>query len=674
MVSKVDKENSSNTVLVCSAWPYASGVPHLGNIQTSLLSGGVFTRYYKLQGFDTLHVSGSDAHGTRIEYEAEKRGISPAELANETHEIIVDLIDKYDIEIDNYTITTNETHHRFVREIHEQMDDNGFILTRSEDRAYCTNCEKFLADRFIVGTCPKCNSEEAHGNQCDSCGSLLEPEELIQPRCAMCGSETIEFRSTKHWYLDLARLQDDLEQYVSEHTKDWHQNVMRFTTNMIEDGLEPKAITRDIEWGIPAPFEGAESKVIYVWAEAALGYVSATMEYFQNQGKPERWKDFWLNEDSYHIYTHAKDNIPFHTLFFPGQLIASEQGYHLPDEISASEYLNWIGGKSFSKSKGVGVYANEALDLLNSTYWRFYLLYFRPERRDVDFSWKEIEKAVNHVLIDNVSNFINRVTSFAYSRYEGDIPDAQVLPEVWEEIHSVREGVEEVIEEGFLSPALRSICELANYGNSFFQREKPWVDDNERVVVSGLQLAKSVAIMLEPFVPAFSGEVYNILELEEPSWENISEEVRGSISEPDVLLEKPDFEEIKANYEELKSGPKKEEVDSESMGQETVDFERFSEMELKIGSVVQVESIEGADRLYRLAIDVGAEETLQSVSGLKESYSQEELLDKKVAVLTNLEPAEIHGVKSECMLLAAVNDEISLLVPDREVQAGTPVE
>ncbi|MFW6070841.1 MAG: methionine--tRNA ligase, partial [Candidatus Bipolaricaulota bacterium] len=495
-----DKDN----VLICSAWPYASGEPHLGNIQTSLLSGDVFTRYYELKGHSVLYVSGSDAHGTRIEFEAEKRGIKPEELANEVHEVILEILEDFNIEFDNYTITTNPTHEEFVREIHRQMDDEGYIISKEEERAYCHDCQRFLADRFIEGTCPECGEGGAHGNQCDSCGSLLEPEELIEPNCAICGSDEIEFQNTRHWYIDLEKLQPRLKDYVENHYDEWQDNVKRFTDQMLRDGLEPRAITRDIDWGIPAPFEGAEEKVIYVWAEAALGYVSATIEYFEKNDDEGSWEDYWFSDDVKQVYTLAKDNIPFHTLLFPGQLLASGQGYHLPDQISAGEYLNWIGGKSFSKSKGVGLFARDATDLMEPVFWRFYLLFQRPEKKDVNFSWNELDKAVNNIFIDNVSNFINRVTSFTYSRFGGSIPDGEVDEDIDDRIADTVDDVEEIIESGGLSGALREICELANYGNRYFQDRKPWETGDEDVIISSLKIARAISIMLEPFVPTFS--------------------------------------------------------------------------------------------------------------------------------------------------------------------------
>jgi len=663
-----DKEN----VLVCSAWPYASGEPHLGNIQTSLLSGDVFTRYYQLKGHPTLYVSGSDAHGTRIEFEAEKRGIEPEELANETHAIIEEILDDFNIEFDNYTITTNPTHEEFVQEIHRQMDDEGYILSKEEERAFCHDCQRFLADRFIEGTCPECGADGAHGNQCDSCGSLLEPEELLEPKCAICGSEDIEFQSTRHWYIDLEKLQPRLKKYVDEHYDDWQDNVKRFTDQMLNDGLEPRAITRDIDWGIPAPFEGAEDKVIYVWAEAALGYVSAVIEYFEKNDSDESWEDYWFSDNVKQVYTLAKDNIPFHTLLFPGQLMASGQGYHLPDQISAGEYLNWVGGKSFSKSKGVGLFARDATDLMDPVFWRFYLLFQRPEKKDVEFSWSELDKAVNNIFIDNVSNFVNRVTSFTYSRYDGSVPEADVKEEIDEKIEETVEEVEGIIESGGLSSALREICDLANFGNRYFQDKKPWETGDESVVVSSLKIARSISIMLEPFVPSFSNQVYEIFQLSDPGWEEVKGRPSGELSEPEPLLEKQDVEELKEEYKEKIAGQKNQMEEKPKMADNLVSFDDFNALDMRSGVIQEVEEIPGADRLYKIQVNVG-EEVLQTISGLKNHYEKDQLRDKQVVVLTNLEPATIHGEKSECMLLAAEGEELALLTPDRELKPGAEI-
>jgi methionyl-tRNA synthetase len=516
---------------------------------SSLLSGDVFTRYYRLQGHEVVYVSGSDAHGTNVVYEALKAGQQPREFAAGVHREILRIIEEFGIEFSNYTWTESPVHYRFITDIHQKMAAGGYIFSQEEERAYCQNCQRFLADRYIEGTCPHCGYEHARGNQCDRCGALLEPEELIRPSCTICGGRDIIFRKTRHWYLDLRKLEPELREYLN--SRDFRGNVKLFTANMLRD-LRPRAITRDLEWGIPAPFEGAAGKVIYVWAEAALGYVSATVEYFQKKGEPERWREFWFGDDLFQVYTQAKDNIPFHTLIFPGQLLASGEGYHLPDQIAATEYLNWIGGEAFSKSRGIGIYCDDALKLLAPTPWRFYLLYARPEKKDVDFSWEELEKAVNGVLIDNISNLVNRVVALANRLYEGEV---EALPEekVLEQIRKVKAEVERQIEAGSLAPALRRIAELAVVGNHYFQEERPWEGDRPEVVASGLQLVKAISILLEPFVPAFSKEVYRLLGLEGPMFDDILKvELPFRVGPASPLLQK--IEEIKCRYAGLKEG------------------------------------------------------------------------------------------------------------------------
>ncbi|RLE33103.1 methionine--tRNA ligase [Candidatus Acetothermia bacterium] len=644
-------------VLVCSAWPYASGVPHLGNLVSSLLSGDVFTRYWRMRGRDVLYVSGSDVHGTRIEYEARQLGIPPAKLAKKNHEKIVKVIKGFGIEFDNYTITESPVHVRFVQDIYLKMENNGYIVTKEENRAYCRNCRIFLADRFITGTCPHCGYPHAMGNQCDSCGAILEPEELIDPVCSFCGESDIEFRPTKHWYLDLEKLAPKLREYVA--SRDFQGNVRLFTERMIEEGLKPRAMTRDISWGIPAPFRGAEGKVIYVWGEAALGYVSAVIEHFEDD---PRWKDFWFGDDVHQIYTMAKDNIPFHTLIFPGQLIASGEGYHLPDQIAATEYLNWVRGESFSKSRGIGLYCDDALEVMDPEYWRFYLLYNRPEGRDVYFSFEELEKAINGVLISNVANLFNRVISFIQTRHAGNVPDAELDPEVSGKLTEAAGVYERAFEAGSLGQALRAACSLAVFGNGYFQRKKPWETGDPAALASAVHLVKGVAVLLYPYIPRFAGRVLAILGIDKPRWEDIERQgSRMHLSDERIILERIEIESIRSAID-----------GKEAPGRPTVPYDEFAKLDIRVGVIREAEEIPAADRLYRLRVDFGTE-VKTCVAGIKGSYSAEELIDRQVVAIVNLEPRTVRGVRSECMLLAAGGEPLSLLRPDRSVEPGTAV-
>lgn len=644
-----------NRVLVCSAWPYASGVPHLGNLVSSLLSGDVFTRYWRMRGKEVLYVSGSDVHGTRIEYEAKLLGIPPGKLAERNHEKILRIIEGFGIGFDNYTTTESPVHKRFVQEIYLQMERNGYIKTKEESRAYCRNCRIFLADRFITGVCPRCGASGAMGNQCDACGAILEPEELIAPVCSFCGKSEIEFRPTKHWYLDLERLSPKLKEYVA--SRSFQGNVRLFTERMIEEGLKPRAMTRDISWGIPAPFAGAEGKVIYVWGEAALGYVSAVIEHFD--GDP-RWRDFWFGDDVHQIYTMAKDNIPFHTLIFPGQLIASGEGYHLPDQIASTEYLNWIGGESFSKSRGIGLYCDDALETLDPEYWRFYLLYNRPEGRDVSFSFEELEKAINGVLISNVANLFNRIISFVQTRLNGEVSDAPIDPEVSEKLTETVAAYARAFDAGSLSQGLRSACSLAVFGNGYFQRKKPWEADDPAVLTSAVHLVKGIATLLSPYLPRFAGKVLSIMGIEKPSWDDILRPTGPlRLRDERILLERIDIDSIRSRIE-----------DKGSSERDMIPYEGFAKLDIRVGVIREAEEIEGADRLYRLTVDF-KDFKRGCVAGIRGSYSIEELIDRMVVAIVNLEPRTVRGVKSECMLLAA--GEGSLIVPDRPVEPGTAI-
>ena len=539
-------------MLICTAWPYASNVPHLGNFM-HLLYGDVFTRYYRLKGVDVLHVSGSDMHGTNIEYEAVKQGIPPQELAERVHRQIVELLDAFEIDM-HYTTTETPTHYRYVSEVYKRAEANGYIFAQDEERAFCMTDELFLADRFIQGTCPRCGSPDAYGNQCDDCGALLEPEQLLDPFCRLCSQKSIIFKETRNWCLDLPKLEPQLQEFLT--SRRFSANVQKFTENLLKDGLKPRAVTRDLKWGIPAPFEGAEGKVLYVWAENALGYVSATIEQFQQQGDPEGWQAFWLSDENVkHIYTQGKDNIPFHTIFFPAQLLSTGEPYHLPDQIAATEYLNWIGGQQFSKTRGIGVFCDDALELLPSLYWRFYLCSFRPENRDLNFSWEDLDKAINGVFVNNIANLIHRVASLTHRSYQGVVSAAPIHPEIRKAIERTAASYARAIEEeAALAPALRQVADLAVVGNEYVQREKPWEDHKPEAIASAYALVKALSLLLEPFVPSFSQRAYRVLALESPELADVTRfeprEVR--LREPERLLEKIDVGELQDAYDRLK--------------------------------------------------------------------------------------------------------------------------
>jgi len=544
---------SKRHVLICSAWPYAYDMMHLGNLVGCLLSGDVFERYYRLRGDHVVHVSGSDMHGTPTAFRALKEGVDPKALGDRIHQQIVDVLNGFQVDMENYTTTESPVHYRFVEEIYEQMDANCYIFWRDEERAFCEVDQQFLADSFITGTCPKCDSGGAKGNQCDTCGALLEPEELGKPRCALCGQDRVSFKTTRAWYLDLKELEPELRAYVESHPE-WEGNVKQFTWQLLSQGLQPRAVTRDLSWGIPAPFEGAEDKVIYVWAEAALGYVSATIEHFEHKGEPEGWKDYWLNPDAKHVYALGKDNVAFHTILFPGQLLASKQGYHLPDQVAGVEYLQWIGGAKFSKTNNVGIFADEALELLDPSYWRFYLISFRPEQRDNAFSWEDLDNAVNGTLNNNVLNLIYRVVSLAHKKTDGKIPDVEVEPEIVEAVRATAATVSRIVESGYLAPAVREVVKLAIVGNEYVQSRQPWKAGHEDALGGALHVAKALSVLLHPVIPAITAKAHAMFNLADVDFDEVNRLRRGHpLGRPQPLFEKLDVDEIKRRYEEMKA-------------------------------------------------------------------------------------------------------------------------
>lgn len=520
--------------VVCSAWPYVNAVPHLGTLIGSVLSADVYARYLRLRGEKVVFVSGSDEHGTPIEVEARKRGIEPKKLTDKMHEYVKSLFEKIGISFSNYTRTETPTHIEFVREFLMKIYNNGYIFTQEIEMPYCPKDKIYLPDRFIIGKCPYCGYPHAKGDQCEKCGRLLEPTQLIDPQCVFCGSKP-EIRKTKHWYFDLPKLTEVLKKFIEEHPH-FPDNVKAFCLNWIKEGLKPRAITRDNKWGIPAPFPGAEDKTIYVWFDALLGYLSATKEYGEKIGKPDLWKEYWLDKDTKTIYFIGKDNIPFHAIILPAMLIATGEDYTLPWQVAATEYLTFEGEK-FSKSRGIGVWIDEALELMEPDYWRFALIYMRPEVRDSNFTWKEFYKIVNSELNDVIGNFIHRVLSFTYKNYNGTVPKPGELTkadlEFKEKIVEARENAAKFMDNNRLKLALNEVINVAREGNAYLNNKAPWdtiktkPEDAATTMWAGVNSIKSLAILLEPFIPFSAERIWKLLNLpgsvHEQKWSNIGE-------------------------------------------------------------------------------------------------------------------------------------------------------
>ncbi|RLE94565.1 MAG: methionine--tRNA ligase [Thermoprotei archaeon] len=553
--------------LICAAWPYINAVPHLGTLIGSVLSADVVARFLRLKGEDVVFVSGSDEHGTPIEVEAIKQNISPKELTDKYHELVKKLFNQWNISFDNYTRTENPIHIDFVRKFYLNLYKRGYIYEQEIEMPYCPKCNMFLPDRFIEGECPYCHYEKARGDQCDKCGRLLEPIKLINPRCNICGERPV-IKKTKHWFFDLPKLTDKIRDYIEKNTN-LPPNARNMSLSMLKEGLKPRAITRDNKWGIPAPFPGAEGKTIYVWMEAVLGYITATIEYFTKKGEPEKWKEFWFDSNTKSVYFIGKDNIPFHTIIFPALLIASGKNYVLPWTVSSTEYLLFKGEK-FSKSRRIGIWIDEALKLFPVDYWRFSLLINRPENKDFNFTWEIFRDNINSLLNDTIGNFVHRTLTFIYKNFDAKIPQPKELSD--EDIKTIEEAkalvkkVESLLSEFKIRDALMTAISLASLGNRYLNDKAPWElikKDKEKaaaVMYVAAYIVKALAIVLYPFIPSSAQKIWNLLGFKGniSSWDEayVLLPKAQQIMKPEPLFKKvssKDLDEALKKLEELRS-------------------------------------------------------------------------------------------------------------------------
>ncbi|MEM3731635.1 MAG: methionine--tRNA ligase [Candidatus Bathyarchaeia archaeon] len=545
-------------ILVASAWPYVNYTPHLGTL-IQVLSTDVVARYYRLKGEDVVMVSGSDEHGTPIEVEAVRLGVHPKQLTDKVHNKIVQLFKKWGISFDNYTRTENPTHKEFVQNHFMKLYNNGYIFEKETELLFCENCKRFLPDRFIEGKCPYCGYAQARGDQCPECGRLLETTLLLEPYCVICkGTPTL--KKTKHWYFDLSKFSRELEDYINGN-KQLPTNARNFSLNLIKEGLKPRAVTRDNKWGIQAPFPGAEDKTIYVWVEAVLGYVSATIEHFKNCGTPEKWKEFWFNKEAKTIFFIGKDNIPFHTIIFPALLLGAHENYNLPWNVSTTEFLQFKGERA-SKSLRRGIWIDEALELFPPDYWRYFLIATRPETKDSNFSWEIFKEKINSDLNDTLGNFVHRTLSFINTYFDGEIPQPKDLDEnskrILEAIKEKVETIAEEIENCRLQSAVNTLIGLSRVGNQFLNEKEPWKlvkkerDKAASILYVAVQIVKALAIISAPFIPFSAEQIWKTLNLpgsvHEQGWD---EALKPLPPKHKIAEAKPLFKKIDVSEEEL---------------------------------------------------------------------------------------------------------------------------
>jgi len=690
---------TSQKFVICPAWPYVNAVPHLGTV-LHLLGADIYVRYLTLRGADVVSATGSDCHGTPIAVAALNEGISPQDLVDRNHANIVKLLKLWSIDL-NYSKTANPFHYEWVQDFYRRCYENGYIFSKEVEQLYCEHDKQFLPDRFVEGICPYCGASGARGDQCDApnCGKPLSPVELLEPHCKICGRPPV-LRKTTQWYYDFSAFQKPLEEFIKKN-HNLPENARKFSLNILSEGLQPRTLTRDLSWGIPADksIPGAEGKTIYVWLEAVLGYVSALAELGVKRFKdPDYWKKYWLNQSTKTIFFIGKDNIFFHTLLLPALLLGAKDSYGdpfvLPYNVSTTEFLLFDEHK-FSKSRGIGIWIDDAVKLLPTDYWRYYLAATRPEIRDSTFSWEDFEQRINIDLNDVLGNYIHRVIVLLHKHCEGRVPECHRLNSIDREfvkaINTIPETVADHFDSFEFKKAVASIIEFTRSANAYLSSKEPWkaIKTDKSSVDTTLSLCtqslRTLAILLYPIIPKTSNRLWKILGQEGTVGQQLLENAgkltlkpNTAIKESNPLFSKVDIEQLQKKLEKLHQSKKtKKTKKSKSKPPVTspVPFEDFQKLDLRIGTIIKAEKIPKAKKLYKLQVDLGSEiGTRQLVAGIAEHRDVNDLIGQRITVIVNLKPATIRGVRSEGMLLAAVDDKrLALLVPDLEVPNGTRI-
>jgi len=647
--------------LVTSALPYVNGELHIGHIAGCILPGDVYSRFLKIKGEKCIYVCGSDEYGTPIMVAAKKEGVTPQQLADKYHKKQVEAVNGLNIGFDIFSRTTSKEHTKVVQDFYYNLKQNNFIYRKQIKQLYCEKCKTFLADRYVEGTCPYCGAEKARGDQCDACGKLINPLELINPRCVTCGS-TPAVKESEHVFFDLPKLENQLSDWIENH-EGLFPNTKKFALNFIKEGLKEKDISRDIEWGVPIP--DAPGKVFYVWFDAPIGYIT-----FTKQLGKENW---WHEKSTQLIHFLGKDNIPFHSIYFPGMLMA-EGSYILPSKIASYEYLTF-GGSKLSKSKGKVIKVVEALEEFPADYWRYYLVSNLPEKKDTDFTWESFQETINSELNDTIGNFINRTLTFAEKYFDSKVEKPELREEDKEVIREANEKAVQaakLIEEIELKKALQEVVEIARIGNQFITKEEPWKNEKNRkqVVYSCLHLVKLLSVMLKPFTPESAEKIQEFIG-KETKWSQLKqEEEKYEIKEFEILFKKIDDKRRKELIKKYSFEKKEKEVKKMNH----VTYDDFAKLDLRVAEILEVEKVENADKLYKLKIKVG-DEKRQLVAGMAPYYTEDEMKGKRIIIIANLEPRKIRGIESQGMLLAAESEDgkVKLLTTDGDIETGSKI-
>ncbi|WP_396590875.1 methionine--tRNA ligase [Allomuricauda sp. R78024] len=682
----MSETNSPSRYTITAALPYTNGPIHIGHLAGVYVPADIYSRYLRLKGHDVAFICGSDEHGVAIPMKAKKEGVSPKEIIDKYHEIIKKSFVDFGISMDNYSRTSAEIHHKTASDFFEKLYNQGDFIEEVTEQLYDEEAQQFLADRFVVGTCPICGNEEAYGDQCENCGSSLNATDLINPKSAITGNVPT-LKKTKHWFLPLDRYESFLKEWILKgHKNDWKPNVYGQCKSWIDDGLKPRAVTRDLDWGIPVPVEGGEGKVLYVWFDAPIGYISSTKEWAEREGKD--WEPYWKDKDTKLLHFIGKDNIVFHCIIFPSMLKAHGD-FILPENVPANEFLNLEGNK-LSTSKNWAVWLHEYLQEFPGMedVLRYTLTANAPETKDNDFTWKDFQARNNNELVAIFGNFINRVAVLTHKYYDGVVPTpsefSAIDKQTLEALKEFPNTLSNSLERYRFREASQELMNLARLGNKYLADEEPWKlikTDEERVktvMYVALQIATGLAILSEPFLPFTSNKLKNILNVTSSAVETSWDELRAKetllpfghqINKSELLFRKVEDKEIEAQLAKLEATKKaNEQMDKEIEPQkETIVFDDFTKLDMRVGTIIEAEKMPKANKLLVLKVDTGLD-TRTIVSGIAESFTPEEIVGKKVTVLVNLAPRKLRGVESEGMILMTENQEGKLvfLNPDED--------
>ena len=671
--------------LITSALPYANGPVHIGHLAGVYVPSDIYTRYLRLKGYDVVSVCGSDEHGVPITIKARKEGITPQQVVDRYHEIIKSSFARLGMSFDIYSRTSSPTHRVTASEFFRKLYDEGKFIEQTSMQYYDAEAQTFLADRYIVGTCPHCQNEKAYGDQCEKCGSTLSPDELLNPRSAVSGAVPVK-RETKHWYLPLDKYEGFLREWILEGHKEWKSNVYGQCKSWLDLGLQPRAVSRDLDWGIPVPVEGADGKVLYVWFDAPIGYISATKDLTPD------WEKYWKSEDTKMVHFIGKDNIVFHCIVFPSMLKA-HGGYILPENVPANEFLNLEGDK-ISTSQNWAVWLHEYLDEFpgKEDVLRYVLCANAPETKDNDFTWKDFQSRNNSELVAVLGNFVNRALVLTKKYFNGVVPACGELTDydhsTIEELQQIKASLERNIEHYHFREALKDAMAYARIGNKYLADTEPWKvikSDEERVKTIlniALQITANTAIAIEPFMPFSAEKMLNMLALNKFDWERLGDmdlvEAGHTIGEAQLLFEKIEDDVIQKQLDKLEAS-RRAKLEAEAAQNVTeqkaeVSFDDFQRMDIRVSTILEAEKVAKTKKLLKLTIDTGIDKRT-IVSGIAEYYTPEQLVGRQVLVLANLAPREIKGIESRGMILMAEDalGRLVLLQPEDKTMSGAMV-